>query len=173
MRESLPTSLCTANNIQQSMYILLATAVLPTKPNFGWRIESRVDRIVWIWALRLLCCLCTYCVLNNNFLYLQTFIMRSYRSSLTMWREFQYPCLSWYPSFIPHQNYHSPQFTIHYTQDQEKKKMFRLRKNKVLPQQVSDFGAFLFVVTMIPITYIWEVRTETKMPQWFHSAHYF
>lgn len=40
--------------------------------------------------------------------------------------------------------------------------MFRLRKNKVLPQQVSDFGAFLFVVSMIPLTYVWEVREETQ-----------
>lgn len=36
--------------------------------------------------------------------------------------------------------------------------MLRLRKNKILPQQVSDLGAFIFVVTMIPTTYIWEVR---------------
>ena len=35
--------------------------------------------------------------------------------------------------------------------------MLRLRKNKILPQQVSDLGAFIFVVTMIPTTYIWEV----------------
>ena len=41
-------------------------------------------------------------------------------------------------------------------------KMIRLRKNKLLPQQVSDLGAFLFVVTMIPVTYIWEV---SKMPK--------
>ena len=39
-------------------------------------------------------------------------------------------------------------------------KMLRLRKNKILPQQVSDLGAFIFVVTMIPITYIWEVMME-------------
>ena len=38
--------------------------------------------------------------------------------------------------------------------------MLRLRKNKILPQQVSDLGAFIFVVTMIPITYIWEVSSE-------------
>ena len=40
--------------------------------------------------------------------------------------------------------------------------MIRLRKNKLLPQQVSDLGAFLFVVTMIPVTYIWEVRKILK-----------
>ena len=40
--------------------------------------------------------------------------------------------------------------------------MIRLRKNKLLPQQVSDLGAFLFVVTMIPVTYIWEV---SKIPK--------
>ena len=38
--------------------------------------------------------------------------------------------------------------------------MLRLRKNKILPQQVSDLGAFIFVVTMIPITYIWEVSEK-------------
>ena len=41
-------------------------------------------------------------------------------------------------------------------------KMLRLRKNKILPQQVSDLGAFIFVVTMIPITYIWEVMNQTN-----------
>jgi len=40
--------------------------------------------------------------------------------------------------------------------------MFRLRKNKVLPQQVSDFGAFLFVVSMIPLTYVWEVSAVSR-----------
>lgn len=40
--------------------------------------------------------------------------------------------------------------------------MFRLRKTKVLPQQVSDFGAFLFVVTMIPMTYVWEVGAVSR-----------
>ena len=40
--------------------------------------------------------------------------------------------------------------------------MFRLRKTKVLPQQVSDFGAFLFVVSMIPLTYVWEVAAVSK-----------
>jgi len=40
--------------------------------------------------------------------------------------------------------------------------MLRLRKNKILPQQVSDLGAFIFVVTMIPITYIWEVAVVSR-----------
>jgi len=35
--------------------------------------------------------------------------------------------------------------------------MPRLRKAKLIPQQVSDIGAFFFVVCMIPLTYIWEV----------------
>ena len=54
--------------------------------------------------------------------------------------------------------------------------MLRLRKSKLLPQQVSDLGAFIFVVAMIPVslelahfrkifvyflmyqvTYLWEV----------------
>ena len=35
--------------------------------------------------------------------------------------------------------------------------MLRLRKSKLLPQQVSDLGAFIFVTMMIPVTYIWEV----------------
>ena len=35
--------------------------------------------------------------------------------------------------------------------------MLRLRKSKLLPQQVSDLGAFIFVTLMIPVTYIWEV----------------
>jgi len=35
--------------------------------------------------------------------------------------------------------------------------MLRLRKTKLLPQQVSDLGAFIFVVAMIPVTYLWEV----------------
>ena len=38
--------------------------------------------------------------------------------------------------------------------------MFRLRKAKLLPQQVSDLGAFIFVVLMIPVTYIWEVSNS-------------
>ena len=38
--------------------------------------------------------------------------------------------------------------------------MFRLRKSKLLPQQVSDLGAFIFVTLMIPVTYIWEVSIE-------------
>ena len=29
--------------------------------------------------------------------------------------------------------------------------MLRLRKTKLLPQQVSDLGAFIFVVAMIPV----------------------
>jgi hypothetical protein len=35
--------------------------------------------------------------------------------------------------------------------------MLRLRKSKLLPQQVSDLGAFIFVVAMIPVTYLWEM----------------
>ena len=35
--------------------------------------------------------------------------------------------------------------------------MLRLRKSKLVPQQVSDLGAFIFVCAMIPITYLWEV----------------
>ena len=35
--------------------------------------------------------------------------------------------------------------------------MLRLRKTKLLPQQVSDLGAFIFVCAMIPVTYLWEV----------------
>jgi len=40
--------------------------------------------------------------------------------------------------------------------------MFRLRKAKLLPQQVSDLGAFIFVVLMIPVTYIWEVAVVSN-----------
>ena len=34
--------------------------------------------------------------------------------------------------------------------------MNRMRKNKLFPRQVSDIGAFLFVVLMMPATYIYE-----------------
>ena len=34
----------------------------------------------------------------------------------------------------------------------EKNTMLRLRKSKLLPQQVSDLGAFIFVVAMIPVS---------------------
>jgi len=40
--------------------------------------------------------------------------------------------------------------------------MFRLRKSKLLPQQVSDLGAFIFVTLMIPVTYIWEVAVVSQ-----------
>jgi len=35
--------------------------------------------------------------------------------------------------------------------------MVRLRKNRLLPQQMSDLGAFVFVSLMIPLTYLWEI----------------
>jgi len=41
-------------------------------------------------------------------------------------------------------------------------KMLRLRKSKLLPQQVSDLGAFIFVVAMIPVTYLWEVLVVSQ-----------
>ena len=34
--------------------------------------------------------------------------------------------------------------------------MNRMRKNRLFPRQVSDIGAFLFVVIMMPATYIYE-----------------
>jgi len=40
--------------------------------------------------------------------------------------------------------------------------MLRLRKSKLLPQQVSDLGAFIFVTLMIPVTYIWEVAVVSQ-----------
>lgn len=40
--------------------------------------------------------------------------------------------------------------------------MLRLRKSKLLPQQVSDLGAFIFVTMMIPVTYIWEVAVVSQ-----------
>ena len=41
-------------------------------------------------------------------------------------------------------------------------RMLRLRKSKLLPQQVSDLGAFIFVVAMIPVTYLWEVLVVSQ-----------
>jgi len=35
--------------------------------------------------------------------------------------------------------------------------MLRLRKKKLLPGQLSDVGAFLFVCFMIPFTFLWEI----------------
>ena len=40
--------------------------------------------------------------------------------------------------------------------------MLRIRRSKLLPQQVSDLGAFMFVVTMIPLTYVWEVAVVSQ-----------
>ena len=34
--------------------------------------------------------------------------------------------------------------------------MNRIRKNRLFPRQVSDIGAFVFVVLMMPATYIYE-----------------
>jgi len=55
--------------------------------------------------------------------------------------------------------------------------MWRLRKNKLLPQQISDLGAFVFISFMIPITYIWEVTvivpslyTEACLAWFVHVA---
>ena len=36
--------------------------------------------------------------------------------------------------------------------EKDKSNMLRLRKSKLLPQQVSDLGAFIFVVAMIPVS---------------------
>ena len=38
-----------------------------------------------------------------------------------------------------------------------KAKMNRIRKTRLFPRQVSDIGAFLFVIIMMPATYIYEV----------------
>lgn len=40
--------------------------------------------------------------------------------------------------------------------------MLRLRKAKLVPQQVSDFGAFIFVCLMIPVSYLWEVLVVSR-----------
>ena len=39
-------------------------------------------------------------------------------------------------------------------------KMLRLRKSKLLPQQVSDLGAFIFVVAMIPVSKVRSLWVE-------------
>ncbi len=36
----------------------------------------------------------------------------------------------------------------------------RLRKNRLIPRQISDAGAFIFVTVMIPLTYIYEVQVR-------------
>lgn len=48
--------------------------------------------------------------------------------------------------------------------------MNRMRKNKLFPRQVSDIGAFLFVVIMMPATYIYE--TAIVVPEIYSSAPY-
>ena len=46
--------------------------------------------------------------------------------------------------------------------------MNRMRKNKLFPRQVSDIGAFLFVVIMMPATYIYE--TAIVVPAIYSSG---
>ena len=46
--------------------------------------------------------------------------------------------------------------------------MNRMRKNKLFPRQVSDIGAFLFVVLMMPATYIYE--TSVVVPKIYSSG---
>ena len=46
--------------------------------------------------------------------------------------------------------------------------MNRMRKNKLFPRQVSDIGAFLFVVLMMPATYIYE--TAIVVPAIYSSG---
>ena len=48
--------------------------------------------------------------------------------------------------------------------------MNRMRKNKLFPRQVSDIGAFLFVVIMMPATYIYE--TAIVVPAIYSSGIY-
>ena len=43
-----------------------------------------------------------------------------------------------------------------------------MRKNKLCPRQVSDIGAFLFVVIMMPATYIYE--TAIVVPAIYSSG---
>ena len=46
----------------------------------------------------------------------------------------------------------------------DESKMLRLRKSKLLPQQVSDLGAFIFVVAMIPVSRNLPLTTEDLCP---------
>ena len=48
--------------------------------------------------------------------------------------------------------------------------MNRMRKNKLFPRQVSDIGAFLFVVLMMPTTYIYE--TSIVVPAIYSTGKY-
>jgi len=48
--------------------------------------------------------------------------------------------------------------------------MNRMRKNKLFPRQVSDVGAFLFVVLMMPATYIYE--TSIVVPAIYSTSPY-
>ena len=45
-----------------------------------------------------------------------------------------------------------------------------MRKNKLFPRQVSDVGAFLFVVLMMPATYIYE--TSVVVPAIYSTCKY-
>ena len=49
--------------------------------------------------------------------------------------------------------------------------MIRLRKNRVMPKQLSDTGAFIFVVVMIPFTYFYEVQVKHKYSNYSISEH--
>ena len=49
--------------------------------------------------------------------------------------------------------------------------MIRLRKNRVMPKQLSDTGAFIFVVVMIPFTYFYEVQVKQKYGNKSISEH--
>ena len=45
-----------------------------------------------------------------------------------------------------------------------------MRKNKLFPRQVSDIGAFLFVVLMMPATYIYE--TAVVVPAIYETGKF-
>ena len=47
--------------------------------------------------------------------------------------------------------------------------MNRMRKNRLFPRQVSDIGAFLFVVIMMPATYIYE--TAVVLPSVYNEGN--
>ena len=49
----------------------------------------------------------------------------------------------------------------------------RFRRQRIFPKQISDIGAFVFVVTMIPSTYIFEAQVVAPelfrgSPVWFY-----
>ena len=50
----------------------------------------------------------------------------------------------------------------------------RFRRQRIFPKQISDIGAFVFVVTMIPSTYIYEAQVVAPelcrgSPVWFYA----